>query len=414
MDVIDLKRKGLSHRQIAKRLGISRNTVKKYIKDPFSKASKERKPVEGKLTPYVGNINFWLEDDNYQGTWIFDRIKGLGYTGSYETVKKKVREIKQTLQLKAYIAFETIPGQQAQVDFGEFHVVDGSGHVTKLYLFCMIMGYSRKLYAEFITSCDMPTFLDCHIRAFSFFGGIPQEILYDRMRNVYIPKLTGKGKFNDTFMSFALHYGFKPMVAPAYAAWVKGKVERPYSFIRENFWRGYYFTDLKAANHDIYGWLMRQEQRIHGTTYERIDKRFEKERPCLSTLPFKDFDTSWRIFRKVRKDCVVRYDCNRYVVSHKLVGQKILLRVKDKILRVFTDNKLLVTYTIPDSKGNLVQDPRFYAELRKDRAMNKRKYLQFYPKKGRAHKSTVGLKKMLYDMDVYIRPLSEYQKVAEG
>jgi hypothetical protein len=332
----------------------------------------------------------------------------------YLTILKKVREIKQTLQLKAYIAFETFPGQQAQVDFGEFHVEDGGGHVIKFYLFCMILGYSRKLYAEFVSSCDMPTFLDCHIRAFSFFGGIPQEILYDRMRNVYIPKLTGKDKFNDTFMSFALHYGFKPMVAPAYAPWVKGKVERPYSFIRESFWRGYYFSDLKNANHDLYSWLIRQEQRTHGTTYERIDKRFEKEQPYLSPSPFKDFDTSWRIFRKVRKDCTVQYDCNRYVVSHKLVGQKILLRVKDKVLCVFTDNTLLVTYTIPDSKGNLVQDPKFYAALRKDRAMNKRKYLQFYPKRGRARKITVGLKKMIHDMDVYVRPLSEYQKVAEG
>ena len=96
-----------------------------------------------------------------------------------------------------------------------------------MYLFAMILGYSRRMYAEFVERCDLPTFLDCHLRAFEHFGGVPLEILYDRMKNVFIRKLAGKNQFNDTLTGFALHYGFKPQVAPPYAAWVKGKVERP-------------------------------------------------------------------------------------------------------------------------------------------------------------------------------------------
>jgi len=87
--------------------------------------------------------------------------------------------------------------------------------------------------------------------AFAELGGVPQQILYDRMKNVYIGKIAGKKKFNDTLVGFALHYGFKPEVAPAYAAWVKGKVERPYNFIREGFWRGYGFICLDTANGDL-------------------------------------------------------------------------------------------------------------------------------------------------------------------
>ena len=127
----------------------------------------------------------------------------------------------------AYLRFETEPGFQAQVDFGEFLVVNADGSVDKYYLFPMILGYSRKIYAELIRKCDLPTFLDCHIRAFEYFGGVPQEILYDRMKNVYIGKIAGKHKFNTNMTGFALHYGFTPKVAPAYAAWVKGKIERP-------------------------------------------------------------------------------------------------------------------------------------------------------------------------------------------
>ena len=106
----------------------------------------------------------------------------------------------------------------------------------------------------------MPTFLDCHIHAFDHFGGVTEEILYDRMKNVFIGKLAGKNKFNDTLMGFALHYGFKPQVAPPYAAWVKGKVERPYHFIREGFWRGYGFICRETANRDLLQWLQLKDQ----------------------------------------------------------------------------------------------------------------------------------------------------------
>lgn len=111
---------------------------------------------------------------------------------------------------------------RAQVDFGEFQVENADGSILTLYLFSMILGYSRKLYGELIDRCDLPSFLDCHIRAFEYFGGVPDEILYDRMKNVYIGKLAGRKKFNSTLLGFALHYGFKPEVTPSYAAWVKG------------------------------------------------------------------------------------------------------------------------------------------------------------------------------------------------
>ena len=134
----------------------------------------------------------------------------------------------------------------------------------------MILGYSREIYAELIEHCDLPMFLDCHIRAFDYFGGVPNQILYDRMKNVYIGRLAGRHKFNDTLVGFALHYGFTPQVAQAYAACVKGKVERPYSFIREGFWRGYGYFHLDTANRDLMTWLTKKEQRVYGTTHEMV------------------------------------------------------------------------------------------------------------------------------------------------
>jgi len=409
MDIVALKRQGLSERQIAKRLGISRPTVHKYLEDPEG-CERGRSPVarKSKLDLYEGNIRAWLiEDPEYKATWIYDHLRPLGYAGGYDLVKLKVHELKEETQRIAYMRFESEPGCQAQVDFGEFQMVRGDGSIGKYYLFSMILGYSRKIYGELIERCDLPTFLDCHIRAFAFFGGVPGEILYDRMRNVYIGKVAGKARFNATVLGFAVHYGFKLRVAPAYAAWVKGKVERPYSFIREGFWRGYGFTCIETANRDPTEWLKVKDERVHGTTREVVRVRYERELPYLKLVPLRPFDTSYRVYRKVHKDCTVRFEGNSYVVPHTLVGKAVVLRVKDKAMRVFADNRLVVAYEIPASRGNLVQDRRFYEALRKDRVMNARKYHHGRPAKGRA-KLTISPEKPLYDMDVQIRPLSVY------
>ncbi|HQC09681.1 MAG TPA: IS21 family transposase, partial [Smithellaceae bacterium] len=272
MDILVLQRKGLSQRQIARKLCISRNTVKKYIENqgyPERLNSEMHRP--SLLDPFAGNIAAWLEEDmGYKATWIYDHLRPMGFSGSYEIVKRAVHEIKEERQRIAYMRFETEPGYQSQVDFGEFQIEQTDGTIGKIYLFSMILGFSRRLYAEFVDRCDLPTFLDCHIRAFDHFGGVTEEILYDRMKNVFIRKLAGKDKFNDTLVGFALHYGFKPRVAPPYAAWVKGKVERPYHFIREGFWRGYGFICRQTANRDLHQWLRIKDQRIHGTTHEVV------------------------------------------------------------------------------------------------------------------------------------------------
>ena len=412
MDIITLHHKGLKQRAIARKLGISRTTVKKYLENPGlvlePPPPRSRKSM---LDPYGKNIKAWIEEDSaYTAAWIYDRLANMGFIGSYEIVKRRVRRIKENYHKVAYMRFETEPGYQAQVDFGEFQVLRPDGSVTKLYLFSMILGFSRKMYAEMIERCDLPTFLDCHIHAFEYFGGVPEQVLYDRMKNVYIGKIAGKRKFNDTLMGFALHYGFKPEVAPAYAAWVKGKVERPYSFIREGFWRGYGFICLETANRDLLAWFSKKDERVHGTTHEKVTDRFYREILHLNMLPYRPFDTSYRIYRKVYKDCTVRFEGNSYVVPHTLVGKQIILRVKDQTMRIFYNDSLVVTYDIPEGKGHLVQDKRFYEALKKDREMNRRKYRSGRRMKGRA-KYTISPSKPQYAMDVEVRPIFIYDQL---
>lgn len=186
------------------------------------------------------------------------------------------------------------------------------------------------------------------------------------------------------------------------------KAKRPYAFIREGFWRGYGYVNTARANKDLWGWIVKKDERIHGTTREKINVRFKREQPLLNRLPNQVFDTSYRIYRKVHKDCTVHFEGNRYVLPHRLVGKQVILRLKDDQIRIFENDHLVIVYDLPDTKGNLVQDKRFYAALKKDRDMNRRKY-NHIRKKARA-KFTVSPTASKYDMDVEIRSILEYEQ----
>ena len=134
MDIIRLRNQGLSQREISRKLGISRPTVRKYLEDPSRigqyRCSRQR---PGQLDPYISVIQDWIQEDpHYKATWIYDRLVPIGFAGSYEIVKRRVSRLKEEAQRVAYIRFETEPGRQAQVDFGEFQVEQPDGSVRKL------------------------------------------------------------------------------------------------------------------------------------------------------------------------------------------------------------------------------------------------------------------------------------------
>ena len=415
LDIITLKKSGLSDRRIARKLGIDRRTVKNYVLSP-EKAFKPRKfsPRKSKLGSFIENVKAWLDQDPmFSSVWVYDHLKPMGYTGGYDIVKKYVRSLKAERTKVAYLRFETEPGRQAQVDWAEFQWQLPDGTIRVFYLFAMILGYSRNLYCELVEKCDMTTFLDCHIHAFEFFGGVPAEILYDRMKNVFIRKLAGRTVFNSSLKSLAIHYGFLPLVAPAYAPWVKGKIERPIDFVREGFWRGYGFTSQERANRDLLAWLEMKSHRIHGTTHEKVIDRFEREKPTLGRLSGNVFDTSYRVFRQVHKDCMVNFETNRYMVPHTLVGKNLVLRVKNRVIRIFNDESHVVTYCIPEQKGQFLFEQRFVDALANDREMNRIKYGRgIRCRKGRA--VTISPTIPGWAMDVEVRSLNVYDRVQQN
>jgi transposase len=411
MDIWSLNQQGLSNRAIARKLGLHRNTIKKHLEaEGFPRYSIVTR--HSGLTPFHGMIKDWLSQDDYQGTRIWELVVQQGFEGSYETVKRFVRTVKEERSRVAYLRFETHPGRQAQVDFGDFKIIGPDGREETLYCFVMVLGFSRHMYVEFIEHCTMTVFLDCHKRAFGFFGGVPGESLYDNMKNVVVKRLVGQAKFNATFLDFARHYRFKPLAAPPYAPWCKGKVERPIDYIRERFWRGYQFTSMERANRDMRHWLGTVAfERIHGTTRQKVSERFAVEKPRLGRIPQRPYDTSEKVARKVYKDCLVSFGANRYMVPHAYVGKRVVVKVKNGLVRIFHDDTFLVLYRIPEGKGHILTEPRFVHALRKDAEQQRRKY-HVPAGKGKATRGL--LKHGLRFETVQRRPLSEYDRIAGG
>jgi len=348
--------------------------------------------------------------DDYQATWILDKLKDRGYAGGYDTVKRFVRTIKAQKSRLAYVRFETEPGKQAQFDWGDFQVEEPGGRTSRVFVFMLVLGFSRTDYVEFMDRCTLETLLDGHIRGFKYLGGVPAEILYDNMKHVVVGRdAAGKPIFNPECLHFAHHYGFQPKACAPYSPWNEGQGGAADRLPAGALLAGLY-VQLPAASQPRRPRLVERDgqRRVHGTHHQSIEERWAQERPHLGPLPAFDYDTSLKTFRKVYRDCQVSFNANRYVVPHRAVGQTVLLKVKNGQIRIFLDQDLLATYTEPAGKHVLMAHPQFYEDLRKDREQLRRKY-------GRSKgKATRGLSHGSLLIDVDHRSLEEYEEARAG
>lgn len=410
MNIRSLEKQGYSKRAIARMVGLHRNTVDKYLTEgelPLYKKVNRK----SNLDTFKPLILGWLSQENYQATRIHELLVCEGFEGSYDIVQRYVKTIKEKRDRVAYIRFETMPGQQAQVDFADFKIKCAEGSEITIYCFIMTLGYSRHVYVEFIDKCTITKFLACHQHAFGFFGGIPAEILYDNMKNVVIKRMNKKIQWNKEFESFAMHYGFKPILTPTYSPWAKGKVERPIQYVRERFWRGYEFVDITVTNINIRQWINTVAiERIHGTTREKVFERFSREKEHLGHLPHSPYDISEKARRKVYKDCQISFGANKYVVPHECVEKKVLIKVRDGIMRIFDNDQMVAVYKIPPKKGQVIANPKFYQRLKQNKEQLRKKYRKPY---GKA-KATRGLVKHGMQYEVMTRNLSVYDEITGG
>ena len=212
--ILDLHRQGVSISVIARRAGLDRKTVRRYI------ARGLEPPVYGPRKPRVRQLQRF---ENYlrervtafpelTGRRLYRELRDIGYTGSYSVLTDFLRDIRPPAAPEFECRFETPPGRQAQVDFGHFRTAftDEPSTERVVWLFSFVLGHSRMLWGRFVPHQDLPTLLRCHAGAFEALGGVPEQILYDRMRTVFSREDPASGHivYNPTLVAFARHYGY--------------------------------------------------------------------------------------------------------------------------------------------------------------------------------------------------------------
>lgn len=364
MEIRNERKKGLSYTEIARKHHIDPRTAKKY-------AESDTKPVytltaskPSKLDPYKHLIDMWLEEASYSAVRIHEKLMEQGCDCKYTIVRQYVATRKADLNEKATVRFETMPGLQGQVDWGFFenYKVLENGEYKKLYCFLMILGYSRMRYIEFVTDMSTTTLIKCHINAFRYFGGYPEEILYDNMKQVVVKRLMkqSESELNKQFEDFAGFYGYKPVLCRPYRGQTKGKVERTVRYVRENFMVGIRYNSLADLNSQAHAWCNKINAKIHGTTNERPIDRLSEE----NLLPLKrEYIIDKINLRRVEKDCLISYAGNKYSVPAEYVGRDVTVIVLDHMLAAYFEGKQIALHKLSYSRKTLNVNKEHYKSM---------------------------------------------------
>ena len=339
MEIRNDRLKGMSYTELGRKYHIDPRTAKRYAESPQRPEYTLSVPKPTKLDAYKQQVDQWLEEAPYSAVRILEKLKEQGFEGKYSIVKEYVRSRKMDLDEKATVRFETMPGKQGQMDWGFFeeHTVYEDGKWKKLYCFLLVLGYSRMRYIEFVTDMSTNTLIRCHQNAFRYFGGYPEEILYDNMKQVVVKRLLKQedSTLNRQFEDFAGFYGFKPILCRPYRGQTKGKVERTVQFVRDNFMVGIKYNSLADLNGQALAWCNKVNGKVHATTNE---------------IPFE----------RLKKEGLSR---NQYSVPAEYVGKDVAVVALDNMLAAYYEGKQIALHRISYQKKDMVVNPQHYRRL---------------------------------------------------
>ncbi|HEX7074402.1 MAG TPA: IS21 family transposase [Hyphomicrobiaceae bacterium] len=322
--------------EISRRLDIDRKTVRKALKGewkPYERGARS----DGLLAEHDGFLRERAAEVNYSAQILYQELVGeRGFKGSYQTVKRFVRPLREaaTVDRVCVTRFETGPGQQSQIDWGQARAYLKS-QLVGLHFFVLTLGFSRRGYYRVCANEQLGLFLESHEAAFEHFGGLTREHLYDRPRTVCEP-VGGKWRWNETFRAFAGHWGFEPRLCAPYRAQTKGKVESGVKYLKRNFLPGRRFVDIFDVQAQLDEWNATiADERIHGTTHVRPIERFVEE--CGALMPIAghgSFGESRRLARIVADDYLVSFQTNRYSVPFRLIGKAVEVLAVGEAIRI--------------------------------------------------------------------------------
>jgi transposase len=345
---------GVPLARVARRLGIDRKTARK-LRDAPAEPTVTVRRRRSRIEEHRAYIEHRLAE-GVPAAQIGRDLAQAGTPIPYPTLRDFARKLRPPKATETEeVRFETAPAKQAQCDWAEVGRIYVDGIDLPLYLFVMVLGYSRKLFAHFTTAMDELVLQRMHAAAFTYFGGVPFDVLYDNMRTVTVGRdREGHPVLQREFADFAALYGFRVKCAQPYRPKTKGKVERSIRFLQTSFLPGRTFTDLESAQQQLIAWLTQINQRVHRTHGEVVDARFAKEQPLLIALRPKLRIVERTETRVVCAEGTVAYRGNRYTLPAGHRGRTVLLRDDGERIRVLAGQTVLVEYPVALGKGRIL------------------------------------------------------------
>ncbi len=318
--------RGEGVKTIARELGVDRKTVKRWRRLGRWQPRQGRPRPRG-LDPYLERLVHRGPEVGWNAVVLHRELQGVGFAGTVQQVRRAIRPWRAEARWAAVatVRYETGPGEQAQVDFGQLRVWIGAQRET-VHLFVFTLGYSRRLWVRAYPHERLSALLDGHERAFRHFGGVPLECLDDHPRTLVLGRRERESQWHPLFQDFARYYGFTPRACQPYRARTKGKVESGVKSVKRNALAGRRFASWEALDAWLEEWALTvADQRVHGTTHERPFERFAREMltPLGARAPYQD---ERERIRRVPADALVAIGAARYSVPVQYVGRTVTVQ----------------------------------------------------------------------------------------
>jgi transposase len=400
--MVRLHEMGWGTKRIAAELGCSRTTVKRYIEaDGWVAYRKPRRPKA------LDGLEGWLAERfrRHRGNADVvrqDLARERGIMVSLRTIERAVAPLRQALraEARACVRFETPPGQQLQIDFGEMRVSIGE-EAVRVYLFVATLGYSRRVFVRAFRHERQSAWFDGLEGAFRHFGGVPREVLLDNARALvdHHDAATREVRFNERLHTFARYWGVRPRACAPYRARTKGKDERGVGYVKHNAIAGHSFASWPALEAHLLWWMREiADVRDHGTTGEAPRLRFERDEAAALTPidgrpPFRQVR---ELVRRVQADCAVELDGNSYSVPWRLIGESVQVVVADGRVRIHHAGQEVAAHAETTGRRQRIVDAAHFHGV------------------AGAARPVAAAEPSSATTPALLRPLAEYERVAGG